>query len=146
MATQTLHGFEVIALVFSDTISIFDSVETNEDVKILQYIIKGVYLERSFGSSIVIDGERKNYNATLFIPSSFKSDDSYVKPKEWGRMSLDDKLHNFTLRQNQIIVPIDNFRSYNTLDEILNYEDDAFRVIGVDYLDKVLPHFEVMCK
>lgn len=146
MVTQTLYGFEVIILVFNDTISIFDSVETDEDVKILQYILEGVYLEKSFGSSIVFNGEHKNYNATLFIPSNFKSDDSYVKPKEWCRMNVDGKLHNFTLRQNQIVVPLSNLKSYKTLDEILNCEDDAFRVIGVDYLDKILPHFEVICK
>ena len=133
-------------MVFSDTVSIFDSVETDDGIKILQYIISNVYLEKSFGSSIVIDGERKNYNATLFITDNFVSSDKYIKPKLWDKLSFDEKLSNFTIRQNQVVAPISVPVSYNSLDEILNSVDDSFRVIGVDYLDKVLPHFEVICK
>ena len=133
-------------MVFSDTVSIFDSVETDEGMKILQYILSNVYLEKSFGSSIVIDGERKNYNATLFIPDNFVSSDKYIKPKLWNKLSFDEKLSNFTIRQNQVVAPISVPVIYNSLDEILNSVDDSFRVIGVDYLDKVLPHFEVLCK
>lgn len=133
-------------MIFSDTVSIFDSVETDEGMKILQYILSNVYLEKSFGSSIVIDGERKNYNATLFIPDNFVSSDKYIKPKLWNKLSFDEKLSNFTIRQNQVVTPISVPVIYNSLDEILNSVDDSFRVIGVDYLDKVLPHFEVLCK
>lgn len=133
-------------MVFSDTVSIFDSVETDEGIKILQYILSNVYLEKSFGSSIVIDGERKNYNATLFIPDNFVSSDKYIKPKLWNKLSFDEKLSNFTIRQNQVVAPISVPVIYNSLDEILNSVDDSFRVMGVDYLDKVLPHFEVLCK
>lgn len=133
-------------MIYNDTVSIFDSVETDEGMKILQYILFNVYLEKSFGSSIVIDGERKNYNATLFIPDSFVSDDKYIKPKLWDKLSFDEKLSNFTIHQNQVVAPISIQVSYNSLDEILNNVDDSFRVIGVDYLDKVLPHFEVLCK
>lgn len=133
-------------MVFSDTVSIFDSVETDEGMKILQYILSNVYLEKSFGSSIVIDGERKNYNATLFITDNFVSSDKYIKPKLWNKLSFDEKLSNFTIRQNQVVAPISVPVIYNSLDEILNSVDDSFRVIGVDYLDKVLPHFEVICK
>lgn len=133
-------------MVFSDTVSIFDSVETDEGMKILQYILSNVYLEKSFGSSIVIDGERKNYNATLFIPDNFVSSDKYIKPKLWNKLSFDEKLSNFTIRQNQVVAQISVPVIYNSLDEILNSVDDSFRVIGVDYLDKVLPHFEVLCK
>lgn len=133
-------------MVFNDTVSIFDSVETDEGMKVLQYILSNVYLEKSFGSSIVIDGERKNYNATLFIPDSFVSSDKYIKPKLWNNLSFDEKLSNFTIRQNQVVTPISVPVSYASLDDILNNVDDSFRVIGVDYLDKVLPHFEVLCK
>lgn len=133
-------------MIFSDTVSIFDSVETDEGMKILQYILSDVYLEKSFGSSIVIDGERKNYNATLFIPDSFVSSDKYIKPKLWDKLSFDEKLSNFTIRQNQVVAPISIQVRYNSIDEILSNVDDSFRVIGVDYLDKVLPHFEVLCK
>lgn len=133
-------------MIFSDTVSIFDSVETAEGMKILQYILSNVYLEKSFGSSIVIDGEHKNYNATLFIPDNFVSSDKYIKPKLWNKLSFDEKLSNFTIRQNQVIAPISVPISYASLDDILNNVDDSFRAIGVDYLDKVLPHFEVLCK
>lgn len=133
-------------MIFSDTVSIFDSVETAEGMKILQYILSNVYLEKSFGSSIVIDGERKNYNATLFIPDNFVSSDKYIKPKLWNKLSFDEKLSNFTIRQNQVVAPISVPISYASLDDILNNVDDSFRAIGVDYLDKVLPHFEVLCK
>ena len=133
-------------MVFSDTVSIFDSVETDEGIKILQYILSNVYLEKSFGSSIVINGERKNYNATLFITDNFVSSDKYIKPKLWNKLSFDEKLSNFTIRQNQVVAQISVPVIYNSLDEILNSVDDSFRVIGVDYLDKVLPHFEVLCK
>lgn len=133
-------------MVFSDTVSIFDSVETDGGMKILQYILSNVYLEKSFGSSIVIDGERKNYNATLFITDNFVSSDKYIKPKLWDKLSFDEKLSNFTIRQNQVVAPISVPVIYNSIDEILNSVDDSFRVIGVDYLDKVLPHFEVLCK
>ena len=133
-------------MVYNDTVSIFDSVETDDGIKILQYMLSKVYLEKSFGSSIVIDGERKNYNATLFIPDDFESSDKYVKPKLWGSLSFDEKLSNFTIRQNQVVAPISVPVSYDSLDDILNNVDDSFRVIGVDYLDKVLPHFEVLCR
>ena len=133
-------------MIYNDTVSIFDSVETDEGIKILQYILSNVYLEKSFGSSIVIDGERKSYNATLFIPDSFVSSDKYIKPKLWNKLSFDEKLSNFTIRQNQVVAPISAPSSYASLDDILNNVDDSFRVIGVDYLDKVLPHFEVLCK
>lgn len=133
-------------MIYNDTVSIFDSVETDEGVKILQYILSNVYLEKSFGSSIVIDGERKNYNATLFIPDNFVSSDKYIKPKLWDKLSFDEKLSNFTIHQNQVVAPISVPVSYASLDDILNNVDDSFRVIGVDYLDKVLPHFEVLCK
>lgn len=133
-------------MIFNDTVSIFDSVETDEGMKILQYILSNVYLEKSFGSSIVIDGERKNYNATMFIPDNFVSVDKYTKPKLWDKLSFDEKLSNFTIRQDQVVAPISVPSSYTSLDDILNNVDDSFRVIGVDYLDKVLPHFEVLCK
>ena len=61
-------------------------------------------------------------------------------------MSLDDKLSHFTIRPNQVVVNTDKLLNYNSLDDILNNEDNAFRVIGVECLDKVLPHFEVLCK
>lgn len=133
-------------MICNDTISLFDSVETNGGIKILQYIISNVYLERTFGAKLSNNGEYKSYNATLFIPDCYISDDKYVKPKIWGSMSLDDKLTHFTIRPNQLVVRTDKLLNYNSLDDILNNEDDAFRVIGVDYLDGVLPHFEVICK
>lgn len=133
-------------MICNDTISLFDSVDTDDDIKILQYIISNVYLEKTLGAKLSNNGEYKNYNATLFIPDCYISDDKYVKPKEWGMMSLDDKLSHFTIRPNQIVVHTDKLLNYNSLDDILNNEDDAFRVIGVEYLSKVLPHFEVLCK
>lgn len=133
-------------MIYNDTISIFDSVELDGDVKIIQYILSKCYMEMSFGSSIVIDGERKNYNATLFIPEDFISSDKYVKPKKWDSLSLDEKMNYFTIRPNQVVVKLNEYKQYNSLDDILNSEDDSFRVIGVGYLDKVLPHFEVICK
>ena len=133
-------------MICNDTISLFDSIETDDDVKILQYIISNVYLEKTFGAKLSNNGEYKSYNATLFIPDCFVSDDKYVKPKEWGIMSLDDKLTHFTIRPNQVVVQTDKLLNYNSLDEILNNEDNAFRVIGVECLDKVLPHFEVLCR
>lgn len=133
-------------MVYNDTVSIFDSIETDDGIGILQYILSKVYLEKSFGSSIVIDGERKNYNATLFITDDFESSDKYVKPKSWGSLSFNEKLTHFTIRQNQVVAPISVPVSYDSLDDILTNVDDSFRVIGVDYLDKVLPHFEVLCK
>ena len=133
-------------MICNDTISLFDSVETDDGLKILQYIISGVYLERTFGVKLSSNGEYKGYNATLFIPDCYISNDEYVKPKVWGSMSLDDKLTHFTIRPNQIVVNTDKLLNYNSLDDILNNEDDAFRVIGVECLDKVLPHFEVLCK
>lgn len=133
-------------MICNDTISLFDSIETDNDVKILQYIISNVYLEKTLGAKLSNNGEYKSYNATLFIPDCYISDDKYVKPKEWGMMSLDDKLTHFTIRPNQVVVQTDKLLNYNSLDEILNNEDDSFRVIGVEYLSKVLPHFEVLCK
>lgn len=133
-------------MICNDTVSLFDSVETDGGIKILQYIISNVYLERTFGAKLSNNGEYKSYNATLFIPDCYISDDKYVKPKIWGSMSLNDKLTHFTIRPNQVVVNTDKLLNYNSLDDILNNEDDAFRVIGVDYLDCVLPHFEVICK
>ena len=133
-------------MICNDTVSLFDSVETDDGIKILQYIISNVYLERTFGAKLSNNGEYKSYNATLFIPDCYISDDKYVKPKKWGSMSLDDKLSHFTIRPNQVVVHTDKLLNYNSLDDILNNEDDAFRVIVVDYLDCVLPHFEVICK
>lgn len=133
-------------MICNDTVSLFDSVETDDGIKILQYIISNVYLERTFGAKLSNNGEYKSYNATLFIPDCYISDDKYVKPKKWGSMSLYDKLSHFTIRPNQVVVHTDKLLNYNSLDDILNNEDDAFRVIVVDYLDCVLPHFEVICK
>lgn len=133
-------------MICNDTISLFDSIETDDDIQILQYIISNVYLEKTLGAKLSNNGEYKSYNATLFIPDCFISSDEYVKPKEWGMMSLDDKLTHFTIRPNQVVVQTDKLLNYNSLDEILNNEDNAFRVIGVECLYKVLPHFEVLCK
>ena len=133
-------------MICNDTISLFDSVEIDDGIKILQYIISNVYLEKTLGAKLSNNGEYKGYNATLFIPDCYISDDKYVKPKEWGIMSLDDKLTHFTIRPNQVVVHADKLLNYNSLDDILNNEDDAFRVIGFECLSKVLPHFEVLCK
>lgn len=133
-------------MICNDTISLFDSVETDDGIKILQYIISNVYLEKTYGTKLSNNGEYKSYNATLFIPDCYVSDDKYIKPKLWNNLSFDEKLSNFTIRQNQVVAPISVPVIYNSLDEILNSVDDSFRVIGVEYLDKVLPHFEVLCK
>ena len=133
-------------MVYNDTISIFDSFELDGNTKIIQYILSRCYLEMSIGSSINMNGEIKNYNATLYIPKNYVSDVSYVKPKVWGSLSLEDKLKYFTLRDNQIICMLSDYKNYNSLNDILNNEDDCFRVIGVDCFDKVLSHFEVICK
>lgn len=43
MVLQIAFGFEVINLVYNDTVSIFDSVETDGGLVILQYILSGVF-------------------------------------------------------------------------------------------------------
>lgn len=133
-------------MIYTTKVSIFDSIDVDDEIQIVQYIIGGVYLERSFGSSVNIDGEIKNYNATLIIPASYVSEDTYVEPKVWKKLSVDDKLKHFTLRSGQVIALLDEIVSYTSLDEILNSEDNVFRIIGVDCFDGVLPHFEIICK
>lgn len=134
-------------MVYNDTISLFD-VAKNDDgnLAVIQYVISGVYFEKATGTVLDKDGIRKSYNATLFIPDSMKSDDNYIKPKAWERLRFKEKVENFTIREGQVIVQLGEEIKMNSLDDIVNYYDDAFRVIGVEYLDKVLPHFEVLCK
>lgn len=146
MVLQIAFGFEVINLVYNDTVSIFDSVETDDGLVILQYILSDVFLETSSGVTLVGDGEKKNYNASLIIPKNFKSTDKYVKPKIWERLSFEEKLNHFTLRSGQIISRIEESISCESFNQILNEYDDSFTVIGVETFDKVLPHFEVVCK
>lgn len=134
-------------MIYSDNVSLIDVAEDSDGVaRIIQYVLKGVYLERATGVSIDKDGEKRAYNCTLFVPKSVQSDDTYVEAKAWERLPFSDKLTSYTFRPQQLIVGTDKALTYETLNEVMNEEQIVFQVIGVDYLDKVLPHFEVLGK
>lgn len=134
-------------MVYDDVVSVLDVAE-NEDgeKKIIQYVLRGVYLERSSGVTIDSDGEKRAYSCTLFVPKPFQCEDEYVEPRVWERLSFEDKCSHFTFRPRQVIVATDQPLSYDTLDAVLNGEIVTYTAIGVDYFDKVLPHFEVLGK
>lgn len=134
-------------MIYSDSVSILDVAE-NEDgeTKIIQYILRGVYLERSSGVTIDKDGEKRAYNCTLFVPQSVRCDDTYVESKAWEALPFSDKLTNYTFRPQQLIVGTDKALTFETLNEVMNSEQVVYQVIGVDYLTKVIPHFEVLGK
>lgn len=139
-------------MIFNDTVSILDTAEDdNGDLRIIQYVLRGVYLEASVGSKLNESGEvktaaRQSYLCTLFIPSNFSCTEHYVDSKTWEALSFAEKLNAFTLRPSQLIVGTDSSLEYNSMDEVMNNEDLCYRVIGVDYFNKVLPHFEVYGK
>lgn len=134
-------------MVYDDVISVLDTAEDESGVlRVLQYILRGVYLERSSGVTIDEAGEKRAYNCTLFVPESVQSEDSYIKPKAWERLSYSEKMHKYTFRPQQVLVLTGESLVYDSLSAVLNSEDDCYQVVGVDYLDKVLPHFEVLGK
>lgn len=134
-------------MIYSDSVSILDTTKDDDGVnRILQYVLRGVYLERSSGVTISKDGENQAYGCTLFVPKTFSCDEEYVEPAAWEQLSYDEKLSHFSFRPRQLIVGAVTQLSYSTLDEIINSEPVCYQVIGVDYLTKVLPHFEVLGK
>lgn len=134
-------------MIYSDSVSILDTAKDGDGVdRILQYILRGVYLERSSGVTIDKDGEKRAYNCTLFVPQSVRCDDTYIEPKAWEALPFSDKLTNYTFRPTQLIVGTDKVLTVETLNEVMNKEQVVFQVIGVDYLTKVIPHFEVLGK
>lgn len=134
-------------MVYSDTISILDSVTDSDGLcKIIQYVLTGVYLERSSGATIDKDGEKRAYNCTLFVPQSVRAEEQYVEPRVWENLPFEEKLNNYTFRPQQLIVGTGSLLSYNSLDDVKNNEPICYTVVGVDYLSKVLPHFEVLGK
>lgn len=134
-------------MIYSDNVSILDVAEDSEGIeRIIQYILRGVYLERASGVTIDKDGEKRAYNCTLFVPQNVRCDDQYVEPLDWERLPFQAKLASYTFRPQQLIVGTDKVLNYETLNDVMNNERVVFQVVGVDYLDKVLPHFEVIGK
>lgn len=134
-------------MVYTDSVSILDTAQDGTgETKIIQYILRGVYLERSSGITIDKDGEKRAYNCTLFVPQNVRCADTYVEPRDWDRLPFQAKLASYTFRPQQLIVGTDKVLDYETLNEVMNNERVVFQVIGVDYLNKVLPHFEVLGK
>lgn len=132
--------------MYTDTISIFEDIDTDEGSKVIQYIISGVYFEASIGATLDKDGERKSYNATVIIPERYKCSEGYMRPRAWERLSFEEKLDNFTLHDGQVVALIDHVIQCGSINDIINEYDDVYRVIGVEHYRGVLPHFEVLCK
>lgn len=134
-------------MVYNDVVSVLDVAENDAgERKIIQYILKGVYLERSAGVTTDENGEKRAYNCTLFVPQNVQCDDQYVEPKAWERLPFNEKLSCFTFRPRQVLVGTGAELAYESLDEVVNNEEVCYTVVGVDYLNKVLPHFEVLGK
>ena len=139
-------------MVFNDTVSILDTAEDeNGNLKIIQYVLSGVYLETSSGIKLNESGEvrasaRQSYLCTLFIPNGFSCAESYVDRKVWESLSFAEKLSAFTLRPEQLIVGTGSVLEYDSLDAVIQNESVCYQVIEVEYFNKVLPHFEVYGK
>lgn len=136
-------------MVFNDTVSILDTAEDeNGNLKIIQYVLSGVYLETSSGAKFNESGEvrasaSQYYLCTLFIPNDFSCTESYVDRKVWESLSFTEKLSAFTLRPEQLIVGTGRVLEYDSLDEVMQNESVCYQILRVEFFNKVLPHFEV---
>lgn len=133
-------------MFFRDTISLFDTVETEEGLKIIQYILSNVQLDCSGLTSLDKDMEKKNNTVTLYIPDTFVASEIYVSPITWGSLDLESKLTHFTLKPGQVICKLSDYVEIKSVDDLYSKYDDVFRVVGVVLYGSVLPHFEVVCR
>lgn len=132
-------------MIYTDTISLFDEIETTDKVVVLQYVLGGVYFERFDKTTLNKNADNSKYVSTLFVPKNFKSDDTYVDQISWINMSLEEKMNHFTFRPGQVISMYNGTVSYSSLNDIINNVPQSYRVLGTAYFDKILPHFEVSC-
>lgn len=127
---------------FIDTIYIYDTIDDN----VVCYVVSGVYFEASRGITVNSDGEKSASSALVIVPSHFISDDSYVTPKIWSKLTSEEKLTRFTFRPEQVITRVQMVDHFQTLNDVLNKTDFAYKVASVETLDKVLPHWEITLK
>lgn len=134
-------------MIFNDSVSIIDKAVDDDGVeRLIQYVLSGVYFEESKGIIQDADGQNRNYNATLFIPKSYICSEKYISSKSWEKLTFTEKLNYFRLAPSQFIINNSSTLEYDSLNDLINNEESAYEVISIEVYNKVLPHFELICK
>lgn len=147
--------------MFPHTVTVYNTLEDiNTGINTYNItILRGVFLDISKGSNVMKSGIVNADAATLYIPMSIKAvnaltgeDQTFVKPKEYGRMDPKEALKFWTLRTGGRSSATDCFFVKGEITEeseykdIRNRYDDVYDVTSVDTKDfgsKSMWHWEV---
>lgn len=110
------------------------------------YKISGVYSETVDGVIVQTDKEDTSDNTLCIVPYSAKCSETYIKPKAWEALTRLQKENHYTFREGDVILINQTPVGCKSLEEIKQKYDDCYTIQTIKNLDKVLKHFELICK
>lgn len=129
-------------MLFNETVSVFDMVDNS----LVQYILTGVSWDKSVGITYNKNGDKNASEALVVIPFNVKSSDKFSSQKIWESSNKEFKMNHFTFREGQVVAKTDELVSAHSLSEILSKIDDSYTVVNISQYDRVIPHWELICK
>lgn len=113
---------------------------------LLVYKISGIYSETVNGVIMDTDGEDTSNNTLIIVPYKAKCNETYIKPKAWEKLALSAKEQFYTFREGDVVLINQTPVGCKSLEEIKQKYDDCYAIQTIKDFDKVLKHFELICR
>lgn len=133
--------------LMSDSISLIcvHNDETQGEM-LFVYNLSGVYTETVDGVIVDSDGEDTSNNTLCIVPYDVDCTEDYIKPKAWEALDNTSKAKYYTFREGDVIVINNMPYDCTTIEEIKAKYDDCYTIQAVRNFNKIMRHFELVCK
>ncbi|MEE3415320.1 MAG: hypothetical protein VZR53_08120 [Prevotella sp.] len=113
---------------------------------LLVYQISGIYSETVNGVIMNTDGEDTSNSTLVIVPYKAKCNETYIKPKAWEKLALSAKEQFYTFREGDVILINQTPVGCKSLEEIKQKYDDCYAIQTIKDFDKIMKHFELICR
>lgn len=113
---------------------------------LLVYRISGIYSETVNGIVMDTDGEDTSNSTLVIVPYKAKCNEAYIKPKAWEKLALSAKEQFYTFREGDVILINQTPVGCKSLEEIKQKYDDCYAIQTIKDFDKIMKHFELICR
>lgn len=132
-------------MIFNDTITLFNSLQSGYSVKYFTTVLRNVSLQVNLDSTISNVKINPSNNVKLYIMNDYNLSKAFLSPSLWAINEQKDRY--FTLKPGDFIVKgkitMQNI-DYQSMRDSL---DDVYKIKGISYMsDNILPHWEVLCE
>lgn len=110
------------------------------------YKIENVYTEAVSGVRVDNEGDDNDNGTLVIIPSPAKCSEAYLTPKQWEKLTVSQKGDYFTYRLGDYVLINETPVGCTSLEEIKSKYDNMFAIQKIKEFNKLLPHFELICR